>query len=98
MKMQTESTIPEKHRLLGNYPNPFNPDTRIQYEIAEQARVELSIFNAMGRRVGTLVNRMEQAGTYEVAWSGRDYPAGVYLARLNVDDKPAQVLELVLVK
>lgn len=98
VSMRADAELPQKHRLVGNYPNPFNPETKIMYELAEQASVELSIFNTMGRRVTTLVNRIEEAGAHEVAWSGRDYPAGIYLARLTVGNEPAQIHELVLVK
>jgi hypothetical protein len=75
--------------LYPNTPNPFNPTTRIVFEIPRGGAVRLEIFDLAGRRVHTLVNgRSYEAGRHEVVWDGRNrngvaVPSGVYLYRLR---------------
>lgn len=74
--------------LQQNYPNPFNPVTDIAYRIPEADRVELAVYNLLGERVKTLVNRRQAAGEYRVPWNGTDdygraVASGVYLYRLT---------------
>ena len=80
------------HRLLPNYPNPFNPATRIPYELAPGDRpvaVRLEILDLRGRVVRTLVDHEQAAGArHEANWNGTDnqgrrLPSGPYLARLQ---------------
>ena len=83
-----ESGIPRTFQLLQNYPNPFNPNTVIQYALPEPGYVELSIYNVLGHRIRTLVDRYQEAGGYAVEWNGRNargmgVSAGVYLYRLK---------------
>ena len=83
-----ESGIPRTFQLLQNYPNPFNPNTVIQYALPEPGYVELSIYNVLGHRIRTLVDRYQEAGGYAVEWNGRNargmgLSAGVYLYRLK---------------
>jgi len=73
---------------LQAYPNPFNPQTRIRFEVAEQGVVALRIHDLAGRTVRTLVDGAQAVGVHEVAWDGRDgrgrgLPSGVYLARIT---------------
>jgi len=65
--------------LHQNFPNPFNPSTDIEYEIATPGQVELKIFDIQGRLICTLVNGDEQAGTHTVEWDGRNN-AGVLVS------------------
>jgi hypothetical protein len=92
------------HRLLANYPNPFNPQTRIPYEIAAggPAVVRLEVLDVQGRLVKTLVQATLNGGeSYEAVWDGtneqgRAMPSGNYLSRLLVDGQPqARILTLV---
>jgi hypothetical protein len=77
---------------LGNFPNPFRPTTSVKYSIPNTADVELSIYDVSGRLVRALVsNPSHAAGRYSVPWDGRDnagrpVAAGVYFARLTVDN------------
>jgi hypothetical protein len=92
----------------ANYPNPFNPSTRIPYTVggregARAVRVVLGIYDVTGARVATLVNDARTPGTYVAAWTGRDdrgRPAasGIYFARLEVDGSAPFVRKLVLLK
>ncbi len=58
--------------LLGNYPNPFNPDTTIRYSLKNDTRVRIEIFNIRGQMVRTLTDSYQTAGHYSVVWDGRD--------------------------
>jgi hypothetical protein len=74
--------------LLPNVPNPFNPETTIRFTLAERAGVQLSIFDATGRHVRTLLDGVEEAGSHRILWDGRDdrgYSAGsgIYFCRFN---------------
>jgi hypothetical protein len=73
--------------LHANFPNPFNPQTQIRFDIAELGNYELSIYNILGQSVRSLVNDSLSPGIYRVAWDARDdlgqpVGAGVYLYRL----------------
>jgi len=75
--------------LKQNFPNPFNPETKINYELPSRSKVLLKIFNELGEEVQTLVNKEQPAGRYEVRWDGRDnnyqhVASGVYFYRLNM--------------
>jgi hypothetical protein len=59
-------------KLSRNYPNPFNPSTRIEYSVKETAPVSLEIFNVKGQKVRTLVNEVMTAGNHSVVWNGKD--------------------------
>ncbi|MBW6514598.1 MAG: carboxypeptidase regulatory-like domain-containing protein [Candidatus Syntrophosphaera sp.] len=74
--------------LLGNHPNPFNPETQISYSLKESAPVRLWIYNSKGQLIRCLVNADQPAGWYKVLWDGRDdsgqeVSSGLYLYRLS---------------
>ena len=78
--------------LYENYPNPFNPETTIKFDIVNDESVELVVFDLNGRKVKTLINTTLSAVTHEAKWqgrndSGRDVVSGVYLYQLRVDDR-----------
>jgi hypothetical protein len=75
--------------LRGNYPNPFNPETSIRFDLAEAGLVRLHVFDALGQKVQTLVDRSLSAGTHQAVWrgidqSGRSLSSGMYFYRLEV--------------
>lgn len=77
-------------RLRANYPNPFNPETRLPFELAVAGKVQITIFDLAGRLVRTLVDEEFVAGGHEVVWNGRDdagrvLPSNVYYAKLEAD-------------
>jgi hypothetical protein len=80
-----------KYRLYSNYPNPFNPTTRIKYTIpqdvkGEMVEVSLKVYDAIGKEVATLVNEERPAGEYEFELDASDLPSGVYFYRLQSDN------------
>ncbi|MFQ6114898.1 MAG: FlgD immunoglobulin-like domain containing protein, partial [bacterium] len=83
--------IPTEYSLSNNYPNPFNPETRIRYELPQPDRVLLKVINLLGQEVRTLVDEDKPAGFYEVMWDGKDnhgqrVASGVYLYRLETKE------------
>ncbi len=80
--------------LFGNYPNPFNPATRISFSVGEPTEVSIAIYNALGQRVRSLIGGYREAGYHAVVWDGTDdagksCAAGVYLYRLTAGGKTA---------
>ncbi len=65
-----DNNVPEKYSLGQNYPNPFNPETTIKYNIAEQGIVTITIYNTLGQKVKTLMNRTQTQGVYSAKWNG----------------------------
>jgi hypothetical protein len=79
-------------KLENNYPNPFNPETVIKYQISEDNKVELYIYNIRGQLVKTLINQKQPAGEYKVIWNGTNeknqlVTSGVYLYKLRTGNK-----------
>jgi len=70
--------------LLQNFPNPFNPGTIIAYEVSEKSNVILELFDILGRKVATLVDRIEERGHHQIEFDGSNYASGVYLYRLCI--------------
>ncbi len=98
-----QGALPTVARLFPNIPNPFNPTTRIVFEIPQSATVRLDIFDARGARVRALVDATRSAGRYSEQWDGRDsngsgVPSGVYFCRLEVDGRVIDTHKMALLK
>jgi len=89
--------------LHQNYPNPFNPTTTITYQVPKSGKVELSIYNLLGRKVVTLVSENQTAGQYQVKWDaspasgGQGFASGIYYYVIKAGEF-RQVKKMVLVK
>ena len=81
----TEITIvpPKSFALSQNYPNPFNPATAIAYEVSQQERVRLTVYDLTGREVEVLMNEEREPGRYEVWWNAGNLASGLYFYRLQ---------------
>jgi hypothetical protein len=71
------------YKLYNNYPNPFNPSTKIKYSVAENTFVSLKIYDVAGSEVATIVNQEQTAGDYEVDFNAVNLTSGVYIYKLN---------------
>jgi len=83
--------IPSRFALYQNYPNPFNPFTIIPFEIPNTESIQLTIYNILGEKVNTLVNKKLDPGMYNIRWNGlsdagRLMPAGLYFYELKGRD------------
>jgi len=88
---------PQKFELSQNYPNPFNPKTIINYELPITNYVDLSIYNILGQKVISLVNKKQEAGSHKVEWNASEYPSGVYYYQLYTGDY-MEVKKMILLK
>jgi hypothetical protein len=89
---------PNRFKLIQNYPNPFNPKTVISWQLPVSGYVDLSVYNILGQKVATLVNKTQPAGSYQVEWNASGFASGVYLCRLETDKGFEQTKKMILVK
>lgn len=82
--INTFSEIPDGFYISENFPNPFNPETKIKFAIAENSIVNMEIYSIAGMKIETLVNSELPAGTYEVIWNASEFASGVYFLRTRV--------------
>ena len=80
--------VPTETRLLPNYPNPFNPNTYITVELAEESDITVAVYDMLGRHVTTLASGVHAAGGHVFEWTGTDatgnaMPSGIYFTRLH---------------
>ena len=92
-----ENTEPYSYSLTQNYPNPFNPSTTIQYTIADAQRVELNVYDLLGRQVQTLVNDVQNPGSYNVMFNAQNLSSGIYFYKLTAGSF-SEVKKMTLVK
>ncbi len=83
---ETSSSILKRFQLFQNYPNPFNPITMINYQLPLASDVELSIYNLLGQKVATLVDRRQNAATYQVEWDADGFASGIYYYRIKTGE------------
>ncbi len=99
---QPADNPPPAFTLRQNFPNPFNPSTTIGYTLHRRVNVRVQVFDFLGRKIRTLVNEYQPAGSYDVTWNGRDeagvrVAAGAYMYLLDVGEAP-EMKQMVLIK
>ncbi|MBD3170045.1 MAG: T9SS type A sorting domain-containing protein [candidate division Zixibacteria bacterium] len=77
---------PSRVILHGNYPNPFNASTVIEYQLPVESNLEINVYDILGRKVDNIFKGTSGKGTYSVTWDASNYPSGVYYYRLTADD------------
>jgi hypothetical protein len=97
-----QETAPREFTLADNYPNPFNPETKIGYFLPRACQVKLGVFNVLGQRIRTLVNEYQTAGNGDVSWDGRNeageqVASGLYFYKLEAGDF-VQTKKMVLIR
>jgi len=83
---QISGNAPENYELSQNFPNPFNPVTRIKFSIPKSDFVSLKVYDALGREVSTLVNSQLQVGTYEYDFNAEKLTSGIYFCILKTSN------------
>ncbi len=100
---QKDSALtPSGFRLMPNFPNPFNPQTTLRFELTHPAGVEVTIYNLLGERVKAWPTRIYDAGVHAQSWDGRDdngspIAAGIYLVMARAEEE-RQMQKIVLAK
>ncbi|MDZ7625186.1 MAG: T9SS type A sorting domain-containing protein [Ignavibacteriaceae bacterium] len=77
---------PQVYSLEQNFPNPFNPSTKIRFSVPEQGLVTLKVFNLLGEEVATLINYELTTGTYEADFKGTEISSGIYFYTLTAEN------------
>ncbi len=80
---ETNAGFPTAFALSQNYPNPFNPTTTIRYQLPEASDVTLTLYNASGQEIATLVQGRQDAGYYSVVWNTEGMASGIYFYQLD---------------
>ena len=78
--------IPTEFKIFQNFPNPFNPTTKIRFDIASQTEVNLRIYDVVGKEIKTLVDQIMQPGRYEYLFNADNLPSGVYFYRIETGE------------
>jgi hypothetical protein len=89
--------IPQKFYLYNNFPNPFNPSTNIKFDLANNSRVKIVVFDISGKEVSKLLDSRLGAGTYEISFNAEKLSSGVYFYRLETE-KFTDVKRMILLK
>jgi len=87
--------VPEIYNLYQNFPNPFNPNTTIRFDLKNSSNVKLIVYNIQGKEITTLVDEKLNIGSYEVDWTASGYPSGVYFYRIAIHSDKLQTNEFV---
>ncbi len=81
----SSETIPKEFRLYPNFPNPFNPTTKIRFDLPKRSSVKLKLYDLFGREVVVLVDENLPPGEYKVELKAKSLASGVYLYRLEAE-------------
>jgi len=80
------SDVPSEFELSQNYPNPFNPSTSFTYSLKQSGDVQISIYDAVGKEVKSIVNGFREAGSYQVTFEAQNFASGIYYYRIITSD------------
>ena len=88
---------PTKYSLYQNFPNPFNPKTKIRFDLPKNSKVKLTVFDILGREVTTLIDNVLEVGSHEVILDGSNLTSGVYFYEIDAGDY-REMKKMVLLK
>ena len=97
VSVNDKDEIPTEYGLKQNFPNPFNPNTSIEYSIISNEFVRLKVYDVLGNEIQSLVNETKSAGTYKVKFDGSELPSGIYIYKLQTGNK-LEVKKMMLLK
>ena len=83
VESHTDDQMPNKFFLSQNHPNPFNPETTIQFSLPQTSHVSIEIVTLSGRHIETLIDGTVSAGIHNIQWNGSEVPSGIYICRLK---------------
>lgn len=90
--------VPKDFKLYQNFPNPFNPMTKIKFDVPKSSFVTLKIYDILGKEISTLVNNRLAANTYMVDFNASGLNSGVYFYQLNIDNVPFAIKKMMVIK
>ncbi len=96
--IEVEVGTPPEFYLSHNYPNPFNPETKIDYRIPEETLVNISLYDVTGRMIKELINEKKQPGYYTLKLKGSELSSGIYFCRLTTTSGYSAVKKITLIK
>ncbi len=90
IKEEGDNLIANEFKLFNNYPNPFNPTTKIKYQVpsivkSKMSNVKIIVYDILGNEIATLVNESKTQGTYEVEFNARGLSSGIYFSKLSIN-------------
>jgi hypothetical protein len=97
IKNNQNTTIPKEFALFDNYPNPFNPTTKLSFDLPIASHVILTVYDILGRQVATLINGWQPSGTHQVTFNGSHLSSGIYFYELTANNYHA-VRKAILLK
>ncbi|NQV18158.1 MAG: T9SS type A sorting domain-containing protein, partial [Armatimonadetes bacterium] len=86
IETSADDMIPSITTLIGNFPNPFNPETTICYQLSKSSPVELSIYNLKGQLIKTLVKEFKEKGQHSIIWNAEECSSGIYFYHLQTSE------------
>ena len=88
--------LPKDYKIT-NFPNPFNPVTKIYYTVPTAGKIKITVYNSLGQNIKDLVNSYKDQGVYIVEFDGSNFPSGIYYYTL-LTENIRQTKKMVLVK
>jgi hypothetical protein len=84
---ESDLIVPQKDILYPNYPNPFNPNTIISFNLKLRSHVIIDIYNTIGERVAQLINDDISSGIHRITWNASNLPSGIYICSLRTGNE-----------
>ena len=81
--VNTKTSRPSNFSLEQNFPNPFNPSTKINYYIPKESMVKMEVYNLLGKKVAELTNAIQPAGDYNLTWNAENFSSGIYFLTID---------------
>lgn len=90
--------VPVQSKLFQNFPNPFNPETKLRFELSKSGFAEIRVFDIQGKQLNSIVNKKLSKGIYETTFKGSDYSSGIYFYSLIIDNNLVETKKMMLIK
>lgn len=95
---ERDPDLPTVTKLAGIYPNPFNAQTTVKFDIADATNVKMAVFNVLGQQVAELTNRRYEPGYHELSWNAGRNASGVYFVRFQTSGRGVEMKKIMLIR
>jgi hypothetical protein len=96
-EVKVKLDVPAEFSMKQNFPNPFNPTTKIEYAIPSDNLVQIKVYNVLGMEVATLLNEQKQAGTYNIEFNASSLASGIYFYKI-ISGKYSEIKKMILLR